>query len=288
MKTFKTTWRNIRRSPYQAFAAVFVMFQTFFVISIFAFLGIGSARTINYLESLPQVDIFFKTETKQEDIDAFKKQLDATGKIEKIKFTSQEEALKIYHDQNKNDPLLLELVTADYLPASFHVAAVNVSDLSQIVNVAKTSSIVHEIVFPKDVISKLVTVTDALRKIGIFLIIFLLLDSIFIMMIIISIKISQKKEDISIMKLIGASSWYIRWPFIVEGMLYGVVGSVLGWIVAFGILLYATPALSTYFAGFQIFPLPTVLLLELLGAEIMIAIILGIFSSFAAVLRYLK
>lgn len=288
MKTFKTTWHNIRRSPYQAFAAVFIMFQTFFVISIFAFLGIGSSKTISYLESLPQADVFFKAGTKQEDIDILRKQLEATGKIEKIKFTSQKEALEIYRNEFKDDPLLLELVTADYLPSSFHISAVNINDLPEIVNVAKESPITDNIAFPKDVVAKLVTVTDALRKIGIFLISFLLLDSIFVMIIIISIKISQKKEDISIMKLIGASNWYIRWPFILEGVSYGVVGAIIGWVAASGILYYATPILSSYFEGFQIFPLPTIVLLELLGTEVIVAVMLGILSSFAAVFRYLK
>jgi cell division transport system permease protein len=58
------------------------------------------------------------------------------------------------------------------------------------------------------------------------------LVSIFIMATIIGIKISQKKEDIEIMKLIGATNWYIRWPFLTEGILYGIIGAVVGWAIA--------------------------------------------------------
>lgn len=289
MKIYKTTWHNIRRSPYQAFAAIFIILQTFFVISAFAYVVVGSARTISYLESLPQAHIFFKTDAKQEEIDKLKKKLEDTGKVSEIKFTSQEEALKIYMERTKNeDPLLRELVTASTLPTSFSITAIDPNYLSEIVEMVKSSPIVDQTVFLKDVVSKLIGWTDALRRIGIVLISFLALDSIFIIVIIISIKISQKREDIGIMRLIGAGSWYIRWPFILEGITYGVIGAIIGWVLASGALLYSTPFLSSYFKEIPILPLSPIFLIELLLAELILAVVLGIFSSFLAVLRYLK
>ncbi len=289
MKILKTTWHNIRRSPYQAFAAIFIILQTFFVISIFAYVVAGSAKTISYLESLPQAHIFFRNDAKQEDIDALKKKLEQTGKVSEIKFTSQEEALKIYIERTKDDdPLLRELVTASTLPTSFSITAIDPDYLESIVEMVKTSPIVYQTVFLKDVVSKLVDWTDATRRVGIILIAFLALDSIFIIIIIINIKISQKKEDINIMRLIGAGGWYILWPFILEGVLYGIVGAVIGWSLAFGALWYSTPLLSSYFKEIPIFPLSPIFLIELILAELILAMVLGIFSSSLAVFRYLK
>ncbi len=289
MKILKTTWNNIRRSPYQAFAAVFIMLQTFFVVSVFSYVIAGSAKTIEYLESLPQAHIFFKNDASQNDIDALKKELEATGKVSEIKFTSQEEALKIYIERTKDDdPLLRELVTASTLPTSFSITAIDPNYLGDIVEMVEDSPIVYQTVFLKDVVSKLVDLTDAVRRIGVILIAFLALDSIFIIVIILSIKISQKGEDIHIMKLIGAENWYIRWPFILEGVIYGVFGAVIGWLLATGVLWYATPILSSYFKDITIFPLSAIFLMELLLIEILLAIVLGIFASFLAVLRYLR
>src|SRR3989344_597771 len=252
MKTFKTTWRNIRRSQYQAFAAVLVMTLTFLFISFFTFLLFGSAKAISYFESRPQVTAFFRNEVKQADIDNLKNELNATGKVASLKFVSKQDALKIYREQNKNDPL------------------------------------VSEVVFQKDVVSVLTSWTNALRTIGLGLIIVLSLVSVFIMVIIIGVKISQKKEDIGIMKLIGAGDWYIRTPFIFEGIYYGVIGAILGWIISAGALWYATPFLSSFLKGMPIFPIPLIFFFGLLGAEIITAVILGTLSSFLAVLRYLK
>src|SRR5947209_7511602 len=105
---FRTAYNHIRRSPYQAFAAIMIMMVTFFAVSVFTFLIIDSSKVIDYFESIPRVTSFFKNEAKQEDIDALKNQLMATGKIDSIKFVSKQDALAIYKEQHKSDPLLLD------------------------------------------------------------------------------------------------------------------------------------------------------------------------------------
>lgn len=288
MAVLKTTWHHVRRSPYQAFAAILIMTLTFFVVSVFTFVIYGSSRIISYFESKPQVTAFFKDEAKKENIDALKDQLKSSGKVAQVRFVSKQEALKIYKEQNKNDPLLLELVTADILPASLEISAVNIKDLSSISDVLKNSSYVQEVIFQKDVVATLTSWTDALRKIGIGLIAVLLSVSIFITGTIIGLKIAQKKDEIEIMRLLGATYWYIRWPFLLEGILYSFLGSLLGWFLAAGLLWWSTPGLNSFLKGIPLLPIDPVLLLMLLGLEFLLALILGMFASFLAVLRYLK
>ena len=288
MNFTKTAWKNIRRSPYQTLAAILIMTLTFLAISFFTFLLVGSSKVINYFESKPQVTAFFRNEAKQNDINQLENQLQATGEISSIKFVSKDEALKIYKEQNKNDPLLLDLVTADVLPASFEISTVKIEDMAAISNMLNKSSIVSDVIYQKDVVSTLSTWTSAIRKIGIVLVVLLSLVSIFIMATIIGIKISQKKEDIEIMKLIGATNWYIRWPFLTEGILYGIIGAVVGWAMATIGLLYATPFLESFLKGIPVLPASYLDLLILLGLEIVFAVFLGAVSSFLAVLRYSK
>jgi cell division transport system permease protein len=288
MRHIKNSWKNIRRSPYQAFAAIMIMTLTFLTISFFTFLLLGSSKIVSFFESKPQVTAFFKNEAKQADIDSLRNSLKGNDRIASVKFVSKEEALNIYKEQNKNDPLLLDLVTADILPSSLEISAVKIEDLTEISETLKTSPIVQEVIFQKDVVATLTSWTSALRTIGIVLVVVLSLVSVFIMVTIIGIKISQRKEDIEIMKLIGATSWHIRWPFIYEGIFYGVAGAFIGWVFSSAVLLYATPFLSSFLKGIPIFPVPYLFFAALLGIEILIAIILGAFSSFMAVLRYLK
>lgn len=288
MALYNTTKNHIRRSPYQAFAAIMIMTLTFFVVSIFTFLMFGSSKIITYLESKPQVTAFFKNEAKQENIDALKTELAGTQKVAKIKSVSKKEALAIYRELNKSDPLLLDLVTEDVLPASLEISTNKIEDLVSVFEMLKKSSIVSEVIFQKDVVSTLTNWTNALKKIGIALIAVLSLVSVFIMITIIGIKVSQKKEEIEIMKLIGATNWYIRWPFILEGIFYGVTGAFLGFVISSGLLLYMNPFLASFLQGIPILPVSPIFLGEVFLAEILLAVFLGTTSSFMAVLRYLK
>ena len=261
---------------------------TFLTISFFVFLLSGSSRVVSFFESKPQVTAFFKNETKQQEIDDVAKKVKSTETVSSVKFVSKQEALKIYTEQNKDDPLLLDLVTADILPASLEVSTYKIEDLAGISKTLKSSPLVSDVIYQKDIISTLVAWTGAVRKIGFALVVVLSLVSLFIMVTIIGIKISQKKEDIEIMKLIGASNWYIRWPFIFEGMFYGVVGALIGWTIATLALWYSTPFLYSFLKGIPIFPIPVDFFFIVLGGELVFAILLGFVSSFMAVLRYLK
>jgi len=288
MSLINTTWKHVRRSPYQSIAAILIVMQTFFVVSMFIFLIVGSSRIIAFLESQPQVTAFFENETKQEEMQVLKEAVKQTGKVSATKFVSKEEALKIYEEQNKDEPILLEFVTADILPASLEVSTYKIQDLSEIYTLLKNAPIVAEVIYQKDLVSKLTLWTNALRTVGITLIAVLGISSVLILVIVIGIKISQKKTEIEIMRLLGATSWYVRWPFIFEGMLYGVVGAVVAWCIASGILWYATPFLNNFLGGVSVLPFSPIILLEILAMEILLGILLGVFSSFLAVLRYLK
>lgn len=288
MKSVKTMLRNARRSPYQAMAAILIMTLTFLTISFFTLLLSGSSAVITFFESKPQVTAFFKNEADAEQIKTLGEQLRESGRISSVKYVSKQEALEIYKEQNKEDPLLLDLVTADILPASLEVSTHKIEDLAVVSETLKSSSIVQEVIYQKDIVSALTSWTNAVRKIGLALIIVLSLVSVFIMSIIIGVKISQKKEDIEIMKLIGASNWYIRWPFIYEGIFYGIIGALIGWAIATLALWYSTPFLASFLTGIPIFPIPVIFFFMILGGELIFAIVLGFISSFVAVLRYLK
>jgi cell division transport system permease protein len=265
-----------------------IMMLTFLALSVFAFVTIGSSRIITYFESKPQVTAFFKNEAKQSEIDALAATLRQSEKVSSVKFVSKVDALKIYREQNKNDPLLLDLVTSDILPASLEISANRIEDLGAISDSIKGTSIISEVIYQKDVVQQLSAWTSALKKIGVVVILILAIVSVFIMATIIGFKISQKREEIEIMRLLSATNWYIRWPFIFEGILYGLVGAILGWLIASVGLVYVTPYLQSFLGTIPILPVPFVFLLGLLAAEFIVAIILGSLSSFLAVLRYLK
>jgi cell division transport system permease protein len=288
MKATKTTMQHLRRSPYQSLAAIFIMILTFLSITVFTFIVFGSSTVINFFESKPQVTAFFKDTATQQNIDSLRTQLDATGMIASTKYISKDQALQIYKAQNKNDPLLLDLVTADILPASLEISTNKIENLNTVSQILQKSTYVSQVVYQKDIVSRLAQWTNAIRAIGIILIIILTVVSIFIMMTVIGFKVSQKREEIEIMKLLSATNWYIRLPFMLEGIFYGAVGTFVGWIIATTGLLYFSPYLESFLKGIPLFPVSPLFLVGLLLGELVLAILLGILASSLAVLRYLK
>ncbi|MGH7203974.1 MAG: cell division protein FtsX [Candidatus Levyibacteriota bacterium] len=288
MKATRTTLTHIRRSPYQSLAAVFIMMLTFLSITVFSFIVFGSSTVINFFESKPQVTAFFKDEATQPQIDQLKQQLTQSGMVASTKFVSKAQALQIYKEQNKNDPLLLDLVTQDILPASLEISTVKIEDLGPVSDTLQKSPYVSQVIYQKDIVSTLTHWTNAVRIIGIILIFVLAFVSIFIMMTVIGFKVSQKREEIEIMKLLSATNWYIRWPFVLEGIVYGVLGTIVGWAIASGALVYSTPYLESFLHGIPVLPVSPLFLIALLVGELVIAVLLGVIASSLAVYRYLK
>lgn len=285
----QTVAKYIRRSPYQSVAAILIMALTFLTIAVFAILTIISIRVINYFETRPQLSVFFKQEATNDEINALREQINKTGMAKTIKYVSKEEALSIYKQQNQGDPLLLDLVTADILPASLDVQANEATQLDDLAGLAKSSKAVDEVVFQKDIVDTLIRFTNGLRQIGLVIIGVLLLVSIFVILTIIGIKITVRKDEIEIMKLIGASNWFIRTPFLLEGIIYGAVGALIGWGISFGVLqFYASPHINSFFGSVPVLPIEPILMFQVLGVLFVAAVVLGAFSSFLAVLRYLK
>lgn len=278
----------MRRSPYQSISAALIMTLTFFAISVFAFITILSVRLIDYLESRPQLTVFFTDAASREQIRDLKIRLEKTGKTISVRYVSKSDALKIYRQQNKNDPTTLDLVTADILPSSLDIQTAKAEDLSSLVPMIKREKNIDRIFYQKEIVDKLVAWTNALRVVGVSIISLLVLVSILMILTIIGIKITVRREEIEIMKLIGASNWFIRTPFLLEGMMYGFFGALIGWTVTYGILLAITPQIEAFLNGLPIFPISPLLSVSLLGVEIVVACFLGAFASFIAVLRYLK
>ncbi|TSC54314.1 MAG: hypothetical protein LiPW31_171 [Microgenomates group bacterium LiPW_31] len=284
----KTTWTHIRRAPYQALAATLIMVLTFFVATIFVLTAAGSQAILNWFETRPQVTAFFEDKVTMEQVDILRAKLAQTGKIKEAKYVSKEEALAIYREQNKNDPLLLEMVTANILPASIEVSTTNISYLGEIAQILRQESGVEEVIFQEDVVRSLHEWTNVLRKVGVGLIATLGGVSLLIILVIIGMKVALRREEIEILQLLGGTNWYIRAPFIFEGIFYGVVGAILAWGISYLLLLYSTPFLVGFLAGIPILPVPFLFMLALLGAEILVGALIGTLGSLIAVRRYLK
>lgn len=280
--------RNIRRTPFQAIAASMVMFLTFFALLTFILLATGAQTALRFFESKPQVIAFFKEGTTPEDISAIENALKQELRVTSTKYISKEAALENYREKNKSDPALLELVTASILPASLEISTQTPEDLSPIAEILKREPVVSEVIVPEDVVHTLTSITRIIRIVGLSTVGFLMIFAILVIIMIIGFKIRLKRGEIEIMRLLGASPAFIRNPFILEGVFYGVAGAIFAWIVSYTLLWYFTPFLQGYLGEVNLLPVHFLLMLALLGSSLLVAAIVGGLGSLFAVRRYLK
>lgn len=296
-----TALKNIRRSPYQALSAIFIVSLTIFIVGIFGLVTLASQEILNNFETKPQIIAYLKDGHTTEQVGGLLSSLNSTTGVKKAIYISKDDALELYKKSVGNDPVLLGtvtdwgIVTADILPASVEITAQNPNSFKNIAATLEKSDIISvtpqgkkEIDYPQDVITELTKWTNAIRMGGLVLVIALTLVAILTIMTIISMKISSRRFEISTYKLMGAKNIYIIKPYLQESVIYGLTGATIGWLGCFVALLYTTPFLAPRIGSIISFPIPYMVFLILFGALVVFGLIISFLSSLFAATRFVN
>ncbi len=285
----KTTWHHIRRSPIQSLTALILMTFSFMLVSLFIVVNSGLSKVLVYFETKPEITIFIKDDLPQADIDNLQKDLANYQDIKEIKFISKEKALEIYKQQNKNNPMLTEMVTASILPASFEITVTDPKTLEKIYqNYATNTNVVDEIIYQKDVINSLLDWTNIIRRSGFIITIIVFIISFFSVSTIIGMKTTNRKDEIKISRLLGASKFYVKKPFLLEGIFYGLIGSFIGSILTLTLIYFVRTSINAFFQPVVFIPNELSFYGLVILAQLLLGLIIGFFSSLIGVRRYIK
>ena len=287
-RLLKVSFQRITRNPYNAFAAIFVMFLTFFISGLVVLATVSSNQVLGFFESRPQVTAFLKDGTTSEKIKEIQDKLNKTEIVSKTKYISKEEALEIYKARFSSEPLLTEFVTAEILPASIEVSTYKLADLSSVAEILKSDSAVDEVIFERDIVETLQAWVKAIRNIGSAVVVFLVITSFLITLIVVGLNISLHKDEIEIMKLVGAGAWYVRTPFIFEGVFYGLFSALLASLVLLGLFLWMLPVLQSTFVDIPIFHSKVQTFGLVLAGEVLVGSLIGVVGSLVATRKYLN
>lgn len=278
----------MRRTPYQTLAAILITTITFLVGYSFSLFSYTAQGVLKYFETQPQVIAFFSLDATPAQIQNVENTARSKPYVQDVTVVSKEEALELYKRDNQDDPLLLELVTADILPASIEVSGVDISSLPQIRQDLEAEEQVDEVVLQQDIIASLQTWTTTIRWVGIGSMVVLGVTAFLVIVIVTGMKVAAKRRSIQIMSILGASRWFIRGPFVYEGLLYGVLGSILGWTVMYLIFLYLTPWISGFIGTIPVLPIPWQFFAYQAGVGTLVGLGLGSLASAVAAGRMLR
>jgi len=296
----KNIYYSIRRAPYQSLATFLVLFFDL-LVAIVMFSGLSFLHgTLDYVETRPQVIVYFQTKANEGQIFKVRDKLISSGKAESVKYVSKEEALKIYKKLNAKNPLLLEMVSADILPASLEIYAKKPVYLAEISEFLKKQPGVDEVVYQKDIVNKLVTLTNILKKSALIFFAFLTAMSVVILTAITLFKIALKKQEIELLQLLGATRFYIRKPFIIENCLFALFASIISMVTFIIGLFYLNPFLQFYLQGIGklkinlssltvvVWPLNSPFLIIIFSVVSLFSLFVAFISTYLATSKYLK
>lgn len=300
LRIIGTAWQGFKRNGWLSLVAIFMMMQSLLLISIFLSLNVAVDQTIKAVNERIDVAIFFKEYVPESDILVFRDQIQSLDGVKDITFVSQAEALASYIERNQGNQELLDVVgdDASFLPASLEIKVTDpylIEPVVAQVTTADTNQLILETSLQKnqEVIDRLRRVNGFIAMANIILSLIFVVIALLIIFNTIRMTIFTRKEEIEIMKLVGATDWYIRWPFLLEGVFYGVAGAVLAFIATVaGYWILISSIGSDFFAfgatgtGTPIFG--PIFALQLLLVQVTFGIVVGIVSSYLSTKRHLR
>lgn len=279
---------TVRRTPYQALSALIIVTITFFMGFSFSVLGLWGSKVVSYAQSQQEIIAFFVDGTTPEEIAALEKTLKEKPSVTSVTTETQEQALQNYLRDNADSPLLTELVTAEMLPASIAVSTKTITSLDEIYQELQKHPTIEDVTYQEQVTKTLQSWITSLELLGLGIVSLLAVSSFLTIMVLTAMKATTQKYAIKVMRLIGATRWYITSPFMIEGLLYGAVGSLLGWALMYVTVLYLTPAIQQFQGEIAFLPLPLEFLALQLGTGLALGMLLGGFAGLSAVKRLIK
>lgn len=298
MSIFTTTSRvmansikHILRNPWDSITAILVMTLTVFVTSALGVMLYSSDKMLAYLENRLEVTAFFSENTTEDYILAIKQELEVQSEaigVEQVRYISQDEALEIFKRQNQNNPETLEFVTADILPASLSVSARSLNDLQLLAERLEEDERVEDVLYQRDIAEKFEAWNSRIRMVGIVFSIYLLAMSVLILLIVMSLSIREFSKEIEVMRLVGASTGYIRWPFILDGAFYGFFAAVVSTIGIFFLLPYVQQFSNELVSGLVLFDNMYLFTAYVFVGSLALGVILGVTGSLLAIRKQLR
>lgn len=289
-------WRN----AFVSLASIFVMTIALIVIGSTILLDQVLGVSLQNFQEKVDINVYFITSAAEEDITSLQSSLEALPEVAEVTYTTREQALENFRERHGNDELTmqaLEELEVNPLGASLSIRA---HDTAQYEGIAQFLSAQQELEAPqatlidrvnfvknKDAIDKLTTIIDAVERSGLVVMAVLVFAAVFITFNTVRLAIYTMREEISVMRLVGASNMFIRGPFMFQGVIYGLISGVASLLILYPVVFWLGPQTEDFFQ-FNIFTYFVSDFVYVFSVLVGTGVVLGLFSSILAVSRYLR
>jgi len=285
-------WRNIWLST----AATLVMVVTLIILTLTVLIVSISSYAIKNVQQRVDVSIYFNQQATDAQIQQVESQIQALPQVASVNYISAQQGLDAFKALHANDQVITQSLSeldSNPIPATLQVKAKQLDQYDAIVQFANQQQFqpyIANINYQdnRDLIQRMSKILSTLRRIGIGLAMLFVFIAILVIFNTIRLTIFNRREEVEIMRLVGATNWYIRWPFLVESILYSLIAVAITSAILFPLLHMFIPKVSSYIGVNNGISYHFLEYWVLALAELAVALILGMVSSYIAIRRYLK
>ena len=247
--------RSLRRNAVPSFAAMATVLVTVLVLGVFIPMVQATTGAANEVRGRVIADVYLKSDATKADRERVRAKLEGTAHVKRVQFISKDQA---YKTQKKRNPEAYELLGSNPLPDTFRVYPVQPDDITAIRNAltpvapaggrAPVDSAIDEVRNREEDTQKILTATRVVKYATAGLAVLLALASVLLIANTIRLSLYARRREVEVMKLVGATDWFIRWPFVLEGVLVGAIGGVLAILVLAVVKIALVDPLAADFA----------------------------------------
>jgi cell division transport system permease protein len=292
---FLNFWRN----GSVTFTAVVIMSMTLLVIGSLVLTQGLLESTLNQIKSKVDVNVYMVTSAEESEVNILKKQIESLSEVASVTYSSKEDELVKFKERHANDELTLQAldeIGENPLGASLQIKAKDPSNYEGIAQFLENQkkendeSIIDKINYSrnKSAISALTKIIFASNKLGVSVVVFFAAIAFLISFNTIRLTIYMAREEISVKKLVGASNRYIKGPFVVSGLMYGFIATILSMILLLPITYWAGPYTLDLGTGINLFSYYLSRIFYIGAILLSSGLFIGALSSYLAVKKYLK
>ncbi len=297
-RSIKFAFQGFFRNFWLSLVTVIILVLTLFSVTMVAGINFVADKTIESIKEKVDVSIYFKSEVTEDDIIVVRNRLENMSAVKEVQYVSKEMALQDFKERHKDDALILEsidLLEKNPLSATLIIKAQSIDQYGEILSVLDDPEY-DQLIQDKNyednqkVIEELSNISKKIENIGIIISVVFIVITILIVFNTIRINIYTHREEIGIMKLVGATNWFVRAPFLIESVLYALFAVALCLAVLYPLLGIIAPQVDNFFEGYNLDLVQyfNTNIWRILGWQVGFAVVLSMISSSVAVGRYVR
>ncbi|MCL2491661.1 MAG: permease-like cell division protein FtsX [Coriobacteriia bacterium] len=289
---------SFRRNWIMSLGAIITIFLSLLLVGVSIYSGAVVNSLVEDVESKVSIQVFILDDAPSQDIEVLQRQLQSNPLVSTVSFTTKDEALEKFKETMEQSPEVIANIEGNPLPASLDVELNNAQDIELVVEEIKASDAFMRIAdrpddpsrslnYGQETVRRLFAFTNVLRYIGIAFVAMLALVSLIFINNTIRLAIYARRAEIGIMRLVGASNWFIRAPFILEGVFQALIGALLAIATLFAFHVWGLPRIQQAIS-FMAISVPNAIMWQIAALLTLGGILIGIIGSWIAMRKYLK